>query len=92
MSSNQTVAPNLRVPKAQIKPLSQTELQNLYSTVNALSQRERALLFRWLLQLMKPNYAHSISRLPRRSYLLLLVSAGALYGALFSAGDGIDDE
>lgn len=74
-----------RIPDMETPPVrSQTELQQLVSKVQELPEGQRETLRRWLLAMMRPQYAHLISRLPKRSSTLVLVSAAALYSAAFS--------
>ena len=78
----------MAIPQADLSPMEGTELQQIRTTVESLPQKEREILLTWFKQLMRPTYARSISKLATQSPTLLLVSAGALYSALFSRGLG----
>lgn len=71
---------------------SQSELGRLYTTVSSLPAKRKLELVTWITLMMKPRYARSIRNLPKASSSLLLVSAGALYSALFSPEAGVDGD
>lgn len=78
-----------RLPRLDSEPIrTQTQLQQIVDTVETLSQRDRETLLSWMTSLTRPMYARSISKLAMRSPTLVLVSAAALYSAMFSPAPG----
>lgn len=78
-----------KVPKMEsLQPLSDGQLQQIVQTVETLTPDNRQLLVKWLTQMCKPIYARSITKLVTQSPTLVLVSAAALYSAMFSREAG----
>lgn len=67
-----------------------TETQQLVTVCETLTEGDRKLLLKWFTTLMKPRYGSLIMKLATQSPTLVLVSAAALYSALFSREAGSD--
>lgn len=69
---------------SQLPRETQKGIRVLMDQVRTLPEREQINLRSWLLSMMKPQYANSISSLPKRSRTLVTACAWVLYSALFS--------
>lgn len=66
-----------------------TEMDELVSTLETLTDEDRARLLDWYLGMMRPAYAVVVRRVMGHSCMssdLVALSAGALFASMFSGG------